>query len=326
MILLFRYNSDEYAYCLSNAVLNITQEPGICTGRTLGYLHGIHDDNEHDLDRDAELSNAMVLLVNAGFIAGSVGSITNDTGHDIRLFDRKIEANHPVFCAFFGIENEVSKFKGMIAGYQRGQSNGKRNHSGELFRDGQDSNNTFIFIQLDVIFISEGEEEAEPPSRHWANIQRSSDGRWWGSHGIRNANIFRIKEENLATLLFTSQGKNTLTAFIQKEFGNATVSVAQGRGTEEMAPYLFLPKIQKKPIKEWTVDERDNGLIKSLVTTVKNNHHKRSEIHTCQIVELDDARTITDLDLTLSDNMDGSPFMTAAFLADKSERQWQSGR
>ena len=220
----------------------------------------------------------------------------------------------------------MSKFKGMIAGYQRGQSNGKRNHSGELFRDGQDSNNTFIFIQLDVIFISEGEEEAEPPSRHWANIQRSSDGRWWGSHGIRNANIFRIKEENLATLLFTSQGKNTLTAFIQKEFGNATVSVAQGRGTEEMAPYLFLPKIQKKPIREWTVDERVNGLIKSLVTTVKNNHHKRSEIHTCQIVELDDARTITDLDLTLSDNMDGSPFMTAAFLADKPERQWQSGR
>ena len=90
------------------------------------------------------------------------------------------------------------------------------------------------------------------------------------------------------------------------------MSVAQGRGTEEMAPYLFLPKIQKKPIREWTVDERVNGLIKSLVTTVKNNHHKRSEIHTCQIVELDDARTITDLDLTLSDNMDGSPFMTAA--------------
>ena len=228
MILLFRYNSEDYAYCLSNAVLNITQEQGICTGRTLCYLHGIRKNNDHDLDHNAELSNAMVLLVNAGFISGSVGT----------------------------------------------------------------------------------------------NIQRYHHGRWCGSHGIVNANIFRIKEENLATLLCTSQGKSTLTTFIANEFGNATVSVAQGRGTEKHVPYIFLPMIQKKQIIEWTVEERDNGLIRSLVTPVNNNRHTQSDIHTCQIVELDDASTIYDLDLTLVDDMDGAPFLTTTFLADKPERQF----
>ena len=102
MILLFRYNSEDYAYCLSNAVLNITQEPGICTGRTLGYLHGIHENNEHDLDNNAELSNAMVLLVNAGFIAGSVGSFTNDTGHDIKMLIEQLSHTIPITVAFMG--------------------------------------------------------------------------------------------------------------------------------------------------------------------------------------------------------------------------------
>ena len=312
MILLFRYNSEDYAYCLSTAVLNITQEPGICTGRTLGYFHGIHANNECDLDEDAELSNAMVLLVDSGFIAGSAGSFTNDTGNAIQMFNRTIKQDDVVFRGFLGVEEEVDDFHDMIAGKQRGQANGKRKHLGKLVpSQGLLGNNTFIFIQLDVTFIDEGQGKAEDPSRHWASIQRSGDGRWWGSHGIRNANIFRIKEENLATLLFTSQGKSTLTAFIQEEFaGNATVDVAQGRGAEKNVPYLFLPRIQKKSIREWTVEERDKGLIKSLVTTVSNNKHKRSEIHTCQIVELDEKGTIHDLDLTLETNMNGAAFLT----------------
>ena len=59
----------------------------------------------------------MVLLVNAGFIAGSVGSFTNDKDHDIKMFNRKIEPYDPVYCGFYGIENEVAKFNGMIGGY-----------------------------------------------------------------------------------------------------------------------------------------------------------------------------------------------------------------
>jgi len=72
-----RYNSNVGAFCLSAAIQNVTQYPGITSGTTIGIIQGRHPDNfqnENNMMDGADMTNAIVVLVNSGFVAGSPGN------------------------------------------------------------------------------------------------------------------------------------------------------------------------------------------------------------------------------------------------------------
>lgn len=268
-ILYTRYFNQEYSYCLATAVQNNIQEPGCVTGDTLGRLHGRHPNNEHDMDEEAELSNAMAYLVMSGHAAG-------DNGHyiveeKVVMNGREIEAESPMFQGF-AIEKgekemeDAKLFESMITGSEQNPNP-----------------NEFMFVRFIVTFIAEGND---PPKivHHWGNITKLDETTWWIGHGIMESNPVRIRQDNLVRLLFTKAGRDTLSALIQDDFGGSAVV------DFDTSLFLALPKIQLQGPRKWN-DGIDYAKTLPFVF-INNGKTKKTNMHMYQMVDMDKTRFI----------------------------------
>lgn len=307
MILLhFRYNNNEVPACLPTALMSITQVPLICTYDNIGRYLGRHPRNEWDRDENCELTNAMALLVLTGHIAGTPGHYQN-RGEQIQHGLRVIDCEESVFRLFEAVENE---------------SNGRQDFV-NMIDDNVLFSNTWLLLMVTVTMYDNNGGVVDT-SPHWAHMSKLPGGDdWWGGHGIRGSNIFMIKCENLADLLFTKAGRETLCSHMGTEFMGSTGYFTEVVPAEKS--FIAMPKIQLTGTRQWE-EEIEAGVsdiegdvsdaqdkvkkvrnkVEMLMTIVNNDKSKRREWHTCQVVDTENPAypgLITHLDNRLSENM-----------------------
>ena len=270
-----RYYNLDFPYCLATAVQNNLQEPGCVMGHTLGRLHGRHPDNEHDMDPDTELSNAMAYIVTSGHAAGDQGHYL--VKNEIRINQRNVEAGSPMYHGFAPSRGDVARrdkdnFIGLIGG---------------------ENPNQFMFVRFVVTEIVVGNDEIPEIMTHWGNITFAGGTTWWFGHGTMKSNPIRMSQDALPTLLFTEEGRSTLAAVVQRDFGGGyTVSYDR-----EM--FLAMPKIQLQgPNMTWLEEE----LRRLPLVFINNGNTTRRCMHTYQIVDLDGG-DVESIDAMLEENM-----------------------
>ena len=244
-------------------------------GHTLGRLHGRHPNNEHDLDQNAELSNAMAYIVMSGHAAGDQGHYLVENG--VRVNERVIEAGSPMYRCFAPTRGDAARqdeetFIGLIEG---------------------NIPNQFMFVRFILTEIVERNDEIPEIIPHWGNITFAGGTTWWFGHGTIGSNPIRISQGVLSTLLFTEEGRSTLAAVVQNDFGGEYI-VSYDRDM-----FLAMPKIQLQgPNITWEEEE----LRRLALVFVTNGNRTRRSMHTYQIVDLD-ARGVQSIDAMLGENM-----------------------
>ena len=269
-----RYYNPDFAYCLATAIQNNLQEPGCVMGHNLGRLHGRHPNNEHNLDHNAELSNAMAYIVMSGHAAGDQGHYLVE--NEVRVNERSIEAGSPMYHGFAPTQGDAARqdedtFIGLIDG---------------------DYPNQFMFVRFILTKIVERNDEIPEIIPHWGNITFAGGTTWWFGHGTMESNPIRISQGVLSTLLFTEVGRSTLAAVVQNDFGGEYI-VSYDRDM-----FLAMPKIQLQGPNTWEEEE----LSRLPLIFVTNGNTTRRHMHTYQIVDLD-ARHVQSIDAMLEENM-----------------------
>ena len=292
-VLFMRYNSDHCGFCLTAACQNVTQEPAIVSGDTIGRLHGVHPftlQAEDDQQEGADITNAMALLCDANIIAGTRGHFMAQEA--ITAEGRIIENGDPIYQSF-GIDQGDQFF--------------------DMMNSGTGLHNTFFFAYCSVILLNpegnqvtiDGEGFAVPVEsgqdagdKHWIGCWKWGD-RWLISGGEKHSRLKDISNIRLMGLFFTEVGREVL--------GDAIAQGWETRGDGlrtkivfDQSDFVLMPKIQLRPIRNW--DNVANNEIRNASPwpTVNAIVHTSNAHHTMMIVSENQRNDfVDDLDTTL---------------------------
>ena len=266
-----RYH-DDYPACLPTAVQNFTQMPGLSIHEYFGSVLGRHPNNEHDVDENSDVTNAMALLVITGHILGVNGHyVAGDS--QLSMFGRVIEPMEPVFRIFEPTADvdgvhDGAQLMNMITG---------------------PNPNQYMLVRFILTFIADVDGDEPTEVGHYGSIAFAEGTQWWFGHGTRLSKPRPIQQGNLRNLLFTTAGRDTLAAVVQADFG--------GRATVAYHPDMFLalPKIQLVGPQIW--EGIPNAEIKRLPVQFVSNGNTTTinKMHNYEIMELNDMEPLDDL-------------------------------
>ena len=265
--LFMRYNSNVGAFCLSAAIQNVTQYPGITSGTTIGIIQGRHPDNfqnENNMMDGADMTNAIVVLVNSGFVAGSPGNFLAERAFNYGPGEI-INEGDPVYLSY--------------GDGQRAEFNAKINRAAVA----PVVPNSFFFVYCSV------EVPNHAAVNHWLSASKQGEV-WYITGGELGSKLIEISHGQLMDVLFTVGGRHRLGAAVVQAWPFGT-SI---RFDEDN--FLVMPKIQLREAKSW--DNETDEAIRNITpwTVVPRRTTNSRRFHTIQIVDTngDDRNDVID--------------------------------
>lgn len=258
IILHMRYNSGTGggAFCLPTALQNVTQCPNITCGTSIGLINGLHPGNQQNEDNFMEgcdLTNAIVVLVNSEFAAGTPGHYV--AKQTVTIGGESIGEGDPVFLSYgVGQGDEFNAYINRVTVAPVLQ-------------------NSFFFI-----YSSVQTPYNDAPINHWLSSLKRGDF-WYITGGEMGSKLIEIHDRHLMDVLFTRNGRNKLIAAVAEAWPEFT-------SIEFVENYfLHIPKIQLRSAKSW--DGVTEATIKnsSPWTVIPRRNTNSRRWHTVQIVD-----------------------------------------
>jgi len=270
-ILHCRYSSAHVAFCLPTALQNVTQRPDITGGMGIGIIHGVHDFNLQDEDNQldgAEITNAIVCLVNARFAAGTPGHFIAQT--DIDVNGERIEEGDPVYVSFT---------------FDQGDAFSARINVPRIGR------NTFALVYCTVTIPNDDQLH-----HHWLSCLRKGD-KWYITGGEQRSRLIEVSHSQLMVALFDPRGRELLDDAVSEVWplGTSVTFVDDN--------FLHMPIIQLREPKNWDGVPNDIIVNSNPWTVVTNRSHRSLKYHTIQIVRPDTRGKIREIHIN---NLDAS--------------------